>query len=244
MNARHQQGFTLVELIVASTLMALVLSGVYLTFSTAVRAWRSGESNYAPYQDVRRALGTLDRELHSIPMNARHLIKGDATALEFVTLAEPLDVESAQGAQLIQVRYRVVKVDDADCLVREEALVVPPLPAAPAEGDRGLPAQLNTERTHQFVLARDVVSFRLSYLWPAPDIARRPPNVPPPPVQMLSTSRIEYALPQGITIDLTLRDVGNLANNQQRAFHQTFSALIPASPVPESLLRTAGPRPR
>lgn len=38
-------GFTLIELIVASTLMALVLSGVYLTFSTAVRSWRQGEAN-------------------------------------------------------------------------------------------------------------------------------------------------------------------------------------------------------
>ncbi len=46
---QRRAGFTLVELIVASTLLTIVLAGVYTTFSSSVRVWRSGESNYHTY---------------------------------------------------------------------------------------------------------------------------------------------------------------------------------------------------
>lgn len=237
---KNQRGFTLVELIVASTLMTLVLSGVYLTFSTAVRAWRAGESNYAPYQDARRALGILERDLNGIPLNAQHLVVGNRDTLEFVTLAAPMDVEAAQGAQLLQVRYRITEVDDIDCLVREEALVVPPLPAVPAEGDRGLPGRINVGRSTPFVLAQNVVSFNLAYFWPAPDLTLRPPGVPPKPVPILTATSVDYALPQGISVQLILRDEGNLSNEQQTAFGRTVTLQIPVSSVPDALLRSAG----
>ena len=106
MTTQRDHGFTLIELIVASTLMALVLSGVYLTFSTAVRSWRQGEANYATYEDARRALGLLDRELHAIPADAIHLMIGTRDSLEFVTLAQPLDVETASSERLLRVQYR------------------------------------------------------------------------------------------------------------------------------------------
>jgi hypothetical protein len=217
--------------------MALVLSGIYLTFSTTVRAWRSGESNYAPYQDSRRALGQLERELANVPLNARHLFIGKRDEIEFVTLAPTLDVDSPAGVQLIHVRYRVAEVDGVDSLVRDESLVVPPLPQAPAPGDVGLPAQLNTGRRTQFVLARDVLGFNLLYLWPAPPDAKLPRAVVPPPAQILSTDRVEYTLPQGVSIALVVRDQGNLADQQATRFTQTITLKLPAGPIPVSLLR-------
>lgn len=239
----HAAGFTLVELIVASTLMALVLSAVYLTFSTTVRAWRAGESNYAPYQDSRRALGLIERELAGIPLNARHLFVGKRDSIEFVTLAPTLNVKSAPGFQLIHVRYRVAEVDDVDSLVREESPVTPPLPAPPAPGDIGLPAQLNTGRRATFVLASDVYAFDLSYEWPAPPLPGLPPGSPPPPVPILSTQRVDYLLPQGVTIRLVVRDEGNLADQQRTVFAQRFTFPTTPSPVPDSLLRARRPRP-
>ena len=229
-------GFTLVELIVASTLMVLVLSGIYLTFSTTVRTWRAGESNYAPYQDARRALGLLERELAGIPTNAQHLFSGAREQLEFVTLSPTLDVESAAGLQLIHVRYRIAKVDGIESLIREEAVVVQPLPAPPAPGDLGLPAKLNVGRRSEFVVARDVLDVDLSYQWPG-----RPQPVPnggrPPFVPILSTNRVAYTLPQAVSVRLTLRDEGNVSGDMQTRFTQTLTLPFPAGPVPESLVR-------
>lgn len=232
-------GFTLVELIVASTLMVLVLSVVYLTFSTAVRAWRSGESNYGPYEDARRAFNLLDRELNCIPMEALHLVIGRADGIEFVTLAPSLDVAKSTGVHLLHLRYRIAEVDDAQCLVREESPVTPPLPLPPGPNDRGLPAQLNLGRRQQFVVARDVVSFSLGYRWPAP-----PPAIvqagPPKPVKIMTDTRTDLALPQGITVELTVRDPGNQSAGGVSSFRESVSFRFPASPAPESVLRREG----
>ncbi len=234
---RADSGFTLVELIVASTLMALVLSAIYLTFSTTVRAWRSGESNYAPYQDARRALGLLEREFAAIPVDARHLFIGKRDEVEFVTLSPTLDVDLAAGLQLVHVRYRIVDIDDAPTLVREEAAVILPLPEAPAPGDIGLPAQLKTGRRSQFGIARNVLGFDLVYRWPAPPDPNIPRGVMPPPVPILSTDRVDYATPQGLIVRLTVADPGNISGGQATEFDQVLTLKIEPSPIPEALLR-------
>ena len=100
--------------------MALVLSGVYLTFSTAVQSWRSAEANYATYEDARRALGLLERELHNIPRDATHLMIGKRDTIEFVTVAQPLDVETAPSARLLHVQYRWVNDRSGGKLVRKD----------------------------------------------------------------------------------------------------------------------------
>lgn len=232
-------GFTLIELIVASTLMALVLSGVYVTFSTAVRSWRSGEANYATYEDARRALGLLERELHSIPGDAIHLMTGTNDTIEFVTMAQPLDVETASSERLIRVQYRLKDSREGGVLLRSEALVEGPLPAPPVPPSRELPVGLKTGRTRQFEIARGVESLTFSYAWAAP-MPFALPGSPPAPARIVTDSRTYHALPELVTATIELDDPGNVANNGRSQFTLRVTFRTPASPMPEDLRALAG----
>lgn len=237
----HNAGFTLVELIVASTLMALVLSGVYMTFSTAVRSWRSAESNYATYEDARRALGLLERELHGIPSDAIHLVSGTNNSIEFVTMTQPLDVETAPSERLLRVQYRIKGDRSGGVLVRSEALVEGALPAPPIPPSRELPVGLKTGRAHEFEIARGVRAFELSYAWAGPTPPALPGS-PPAPARIVTDKQTYLALPEVISATLELDDPGNLANNAQSAFTLRVTFRGPVSPMPGDLRALAGIR--
>lgn len=228
-------GFTLIELVVASMLMAIVLAGVYMTFSTAVRSWRSAESNYDTFVDARRAMGMLNRELHAIPNDARHLVRGGPDWIEFVTLARPMDVEADSSVALMRVSYRVKKSRDGTELIREEAPVEGPLPAPPEQPNR-LPGQLRVGRSHEFTLAKDVLDFTLRYTWAMPPPPRKP-GVPPPRVAIVGDAKVDYALPEGIEATLTLRDPANVANGEQSGFQTVITFRSATSPVPAYLVK-------
>jgi hypothetical protein len=178
----------------------------------------------------------LQRELAGIPRDAMHLTVGRPDEIEFVTLAPSLDVSHTPGLHLLHVRYRIAEVDDADALVREEAPVSLPLPAAPGPTDRGLPARLDVGRRSQFVVARDVVSFQLQYRWPAPG-ERRGREVPPRPVAILSDSRVEYRLPQEVVIRLVLLDSGNVSGGGRTEFQFAHTFPVTTSRPPDNLLQ-------
>lgn len=235
--AARNGGFTLVELIVASTLMALVLGGVYMTFSTAVRSWRSGEANYGTYEDARRALGLLDRELHGIPSDAIHLVTGTRDSIEFVTMAQPLDVETASSERLLRVHYRFKGDRSGGVLVRSEALVEGPLPAPPIPPSRELPVGLKTGRSQEFEIARGVRALEFSYAWAGPQPPTLP-GTPPAPVRILTDTRTYLALPEIVSATLELDDPGNLTNNGRSVFtlRTTFRGRV--SPIPGDLIAT------
>lgn len=227
---RSQSGFTLVELIVATTLMALVFSGVYLTFATAVRSWRSAESNYATYEDARRALGVLERELHSIPSDAIHLMLGSQDAIEFVTLAQPMNVETAPSDALIDVTYSV----KGDELIREEAPVEGALPEPPIPPSRDLPAPLKVGRRSKFVVARGVHNLQFDYSWAGPN-PPAPPGAPPIPARIATDFNAIYVLPEVIGVTLELDDPGNVNGGGVSAFRSVVTFRGPTSPMPDDL---------
>lgn len=236
---RRAGGFTLVELIVASTLMVLVLSGVYVTFSTAVRSWRSAESNYATYQDARRALGLLERELHGIPSDAIHLVRGSKDSLEFVTVAQPLDVETAASERLLRVQYRFKGDRTGGVLVRTEAPVQGALPGPPIPPARELPTGMKVGRTQEFEIARGVRSLEFSYAWAGP-MPAGPPGVPPGPARVVSDSRTHLALPELVSATLVMDDPGNVTNDRRTAFTVRVNFRGPVSPIPGELRSSAG----
>ena len=237
---RRGAGFTLVELIVASTLLTIVLAGVYTTFSTSVRVWRSGESNYQTYEDARRAFGFLVRELRAIPQDATHFVKGSEDRIEFVTLAQPMHVESGESERLMRVRYRLVsgRRGGAMTLQREEALVEGPLPMAGQIDDLGQPLEIALGRPHDFSLASGVERLSFYYMWAIwkPHL----PNVPPTWAEMIGDSVVAGGLPEAIEVTLVLHDPGSVSGGFESTFTDVVTFRSGSSPVPMYLLRMRG----
>jgi len=233
-------GFTLVELIVASTLLTIVMAGVYTTFSTSVRVWRSAESNYQTYEDARRAFGFLVRELRSIPQDALHLVNGTEDMIEFVTLAQPMHVISGDSERLMRVRYRLVseRRGGTATLQREEALLEGPLPISGATDDLGEPLELALGRSYDFTLASGVEHFSFYYTWA---IAKPHfPQEPPPWAEIIGDGVVEAGLPEGIEVTLVLHDPGSVSGGFESTFKDVVTFRSASSPVPSYLLRLTG----
>lgn len=225
-------GFTLAELIVASTLMSIVMAGVYTTFSVALRSMRSGDRHYEVYQDARLALGTLAQELTHIAPGSLHLFDGVEDSFEFYTVTQPLNVEEQVSRRMLKVRYRL----DRGNLVREEAPVKGPLPAPPISAEDETPRRVELGRKTEFTLIRDVREFSIEYLW-APPLSRKQGQPPPKRVAMLRDDWTEEAFPEGLRISLVVADPREAALGEV-VFTTTVALRGKTSPIPARLLKS------
>jgi len=101
MRTRAQAGFTLIELVVAMALLAMIMALVYSGLAYAMRSWDAGEVNARRVVDRRIGVNFLRRELGEMfpmrwkdPMLLRFAFDGERDSLRFVS-ARPPDV--AQG---------------------------------------------------------------------------------------------------------------------------------------------------
>jgi prepilin-type N-terminal cleavage/methylation domain-containing protein len=211
-NPRNDAGFTLAELLVASMLLTIVMSGVYLCFSSTVRLWRLGEENIQTYQDGRTALSIMTRELQNIIPGTAYLAEGSNDEFTFFAVAPPLDVDENSDPQVIQIQYRTRKDPNGkgDILLREERLVKSPLPSKPpgeGEIDRTI-IKMASEK--DFELAYAVEDFEIRYYWLPPEkgVPDATDTGLPPSAEFVV--RDEHpkgsGIPQGMRIDLTLLD--------------------------------------
>ncbi len=194
---RKRAGFTLAELLVATTLMAIVMASVYTLFHTAIRTWRQGDAGYAPYQDARLAMHLLDRDLRNVPRKAMHLFQGTQDGLEFVTVSLPMNVEDDASPRLMWVRYRLTanRGREGRRLLREEAPVVGPLPGVTRNVITG---KIVKGDESAFVLAEGVDDFKLTYRWVPPYRSTDAPA----DIELFAVDQSYAALPTAIDIEL------------------------------------------
>jgi len=207
----HKDGFTLAELLVASTILAVLLGAVYTAFSSSVSIWKMGESNTHTYQDARTALDIVGRELQNMVPGASHLFTGDDDSFEFYAVTRPMNVEDGSEPRVLWISYRTKSDPDGEgrLLIREERTVESPLPSKPPEDGEVDSTIIELGNESEFELAAGVEDFTLSYYWVEPR----------EPVDPLSSASIEPAafiikdeheenagIPQAIKIELTLLD--------------------------------------
>jgi prepilin-type N-terminal cleavage/methylation domain-containing protein len=208
---RNNDGFTLAELLVASTVLAIVMGTVYTAFSASVNMWKIGEANIHVYQDARISLDIITRELQNMVPGAAHLFVGGKDEFEFYAVTRPMNVEDGAEPQVLWIKYRV-KSDprgEGKLLIREERTVESALPAAaPKEGviDDTI-VKLGSES--QFELAEGVKKLEFHYYWLQPeedqDVLGKPVNAPAT-FDIVDEHEEKSGIPQAIRIDLTLLD--------------------------------------
>lgn len=120
---RRRAGFTLLELMLAMAILAMVMAICYGAFFTATRAVTKGEVAVVTAQRLRVATDVLIRQVKSaVPYPARNdddevypFFQGAQNGMTFVTANGRL-----RGGGLARVRYQAAVGDDAVDLVMEE----------------------------------------------------------------------------------------------------------------------------
>jgi prepilin-type N-terminal cleavage/methylation domain-containing protein len=133
--ARHQRGFTLVELIIALAIVGSLLVVAFGGLRVAVASWRRGDEHAENQQHTRSLTVTLARSIgaayaYRAPRRqgetAVLLFRGDAERIEFVTPASPfpaplpvaftavvIELGTLDDRRVLVVRQRVLPNHDA-----------------------------------------------------------------------------------------------------------------------------------
>lgn len=204
--ARHSaSGFTLAEVLVASILLSITMTAVYTLFYSAIGSWKSVERNFNAYQDARNVLTIISRELENNLPGANYLFEGKDDEFTFFTIAEPMNVEKAEGRHLMKVRYFLERGKDA--LMREEGVVKTALPKAPPVGQELDRSRIEVKNEETFMVASGIRDFEVRYVWiPVPenrDIAK--PPTPAVPIRF-KEHHDRWGYPQAVEIRLFFRD--------------------------------------
>jgi general secretion pathway protein J len=128
----HSRGFTLLELLISLTIVAMIVVIMFGAFRIGIRAWEKGEKDVDIRQKQRIVLDLIKRQLASTCVtDARNteqqpiLFKGDNKSIEFVSHI-PLTPGGLPG--LVYVKYAVAhkEGDDRDRLAFYERSVALP----------------------------------------------------------------------------------------------------------------------
>lgn len=240
----NKRGFTLIELIVATTLLTIVMTAVYVGFGNTLRIWKYGEAApstltrdarqsdstlnegrnaMSTFQDTRNALSQLSRELGCILGGAEHLFEGKDDEVAFFTVAPPMNVKKGEDARVLWVKYSLKGSGKRKTLVREEAVVQKPLPLRMSDDQEVDHTRIKLETKKRFeLIVDDVQSLKFTYYWIPP--YEQKPDEPPKwlePIEM-EESREGWGLPQGLKAELTVRDQTSASGKATFAMRLSF----------------------
>jgi general secretion pathway protein J len=113
---RFKQGFTLLELLISLSILAVIVVIIFAAFRIGIRAWEKGEAAVDDLQRKRIVLSLIKQQLASIfpktitkEAKQQVLFKGDAKSILFVS-ALALMKENDFGAVL--GTYRIIESDE------------------------------------------------------------------------------------------------------------------------------------
>lgn len=230
---RRSRGFTLMELLVAVTLLSLAMTALYGLLYSTIGAWRLLDQRNNPSQKARLALTMMQRDIQSVSVRAEHLMEGDHDGITLFSVVEPMNVEEGLGTRLMRVRYRYRRAQHE--LVREEAMVTAALPNRPPPDKKVNPEHVELSDKMDFLIAENIEDFELRYIWsPAPEI--RDTKSPPPPVEPIVVERHKenWGLPTGIEIRLILQ---NPEDESEQEFRQVIAFPLRRERQPEKALQ-------
>ena len=163
MSRSRSKGFTLIELIIALVLLALIASLMFGSLSMAARSWDGGEAKAAEVSSMRQAQAFLREQIESeLPLRIRKaaelplMFAGERDEMRYAAALPPRVLEG--GAQFF--RLAVMRNGEKSQLVLERTI---PDPAATQN-----PEFTAAEHT---VLADGIAELRVSYFGRDPNAA-------------------------------------------------------------------------
>ncbi|GEM_PF-7069237 len=123
----ESNGFTLLEVILAVTILSLITLGIASGLAAGLRAWESGEQRMSRFQSKRIVAERLIREVSgAINLRgkleseefARTIFNGDSDSLSFVTTSEPV----TSPGTLTGIKEVSISVNGSDGLTIRESL--------------------------------------------------------------------------------------------------------------------------
>jgi len=116
MRKRRRVGFTLLELLIALSLFAVIMVVVGSVFSTGILAWRRAEGESEQYQEIRLTFDRMGLELRNMIPYQGTPFEGKEERLSFLQVRVPHSPSSAPDWVL--VTYEVKRTPQAISLVR------------------------------------------------------------------------------------------------------------------------------
>lgn len=237
---RTHSGFTLAELVVATTLMSIAMIGVYTTFHSTVLHWRSASASEKTYTDARRIFAILQHDLNGIPndrmqLNATMFFNGSPYEFSFLSTIRPMNVEDQAVERLYAVRYYF----DRDSLIREERPVEGPLPNPYSGlGTERSQVSLRLGEPYERVVADGILDSRITYLWTPGSKIRS--DLPPMWTPLIERPTATNRLPAGLRIEFLLNDPSKEGKAQDTSFSKTFKFDGFVSYLPDDLEQDGG----
>ena len=102
-NGRTRGGFTLLELLAAMAILAIMVTLLFAAFGQASRAWLLAENRVETFTQARAALDFMSRELSQAIATSNISFLGNATNVAFVA---PVSTDPANLVDLEEVVYR------------------------------------------------------------------------------------------------------------------------------------------
>ncbi|MBI2425218.1 MAG: prepilin-type N-terminal cleavage/methylation domain-containing protein [Candidatus Hydrogenedentes bacterium] len=201
----NRNGFTLVELLVASLLMSVVMAGVYTLFYSTIGTWKAVDSGYDMPRAARNLSSLVESDYSNVLYAAGHLFEGAGDTMTLFAVLYPMDVEKPEGRHLMRVRYTYNR--SRKMVTREEALVDAALPAVPPPDVEIDDTRIQLKDEKEMVVAKNVRRFNLRYVW-LPNVGTDFPDGPPPWTEPIFAPRHreKWGLPQGIELSLEMQD--------------------------------------
>jgi len=112
----RKKGFTLVEILIALAILAVIVTSTFVIFRSSTESWQKGEKRSERYHNARVAVGKMSTEISQAVMSENRLSKfiGNNEEVGFVSF-----VSTAEGIfELVEIEYWLDK--DRRFLMRNE----------------------------------------------------------------------------------------------------------------------------
>jgi len=117
------KGLTVIELLVALTIFAIVAVAIYSVFSTGIIGWKKGEAAVSLFQEIRLSLDSIAREMRNqVSYNEVKLV-GKADEVYFISVIPFPEEGKSEYMRLAKIKYFLEERENNLSLFRERVWV-------------------------------------------------------------------------------------------------------------------------